>query len=123
MRSGHQVDALLSAPHCQVAIEADGPTHYNACIHAGPNVQLNAKDCTPNGSTQLRNWTLTKLGLRVVVVPYFDVLWTDGRYAFDGMEATSNATVMALLNERVGAALAAGPGSAETVSPLLAAPS
>lgn len=68
------MDALITMPGCpSLAVEVDGVHH---CIaYLGPNGPLNfgASNSWPDGATQLRDWTLRKMGYRVANVMFHDV--------------------------------------------------
>jgi hypothetical protein len=100
-------DIVVSTPHCKVAIEVDGPPHFNAPLSIVDRNEYTHTNTSIDGPTQLRNWTLHKLGYEVVSVPFFVVPWSDGRYHFNvDNELGANSSVMEHLDSQIGAVFA-----------------
>ena len=91
------VDALVTVPGCPpVAVEVDGVHH---CIaYLGPNGPLNftAANSWPDGATQLRDWTLKRLGYRVANVMFYDVSPKALKQATDQAQQPHNSIVQAV---------------------------
>lgn len=88
------VDVLITIPGCpSIAVEVDGAHH---CIaYLGPHGPLNfsATNSWPDGSTQLRDWMLQKLGYRVANVMFYDVSPKALKHAADQAQQPHNSVV------------------------------
>lgn len=68
------VDALITIPGCpSIVVEVDGPHHCVAYLGPHGPLNFNSSNSWPDGTTQLRNWMLQKLGHKVATVMYYDV--------------------------------------------------
>lgn len=68
------VDALITIPGGpSLVVEVDGAHHCIAYLGPRGPLNFNATNSWTDGSTQLRDWTLKKLGYQVASVMFYDV--------------------------------------------------
>jgi hypothetical protein len=97
----------------RVALEIDGPFHFNTHLPLPPNARtphkLRTGTSNPNveelnGATHFRNWQLSRHGYAVVSVPYHLVNWQRGRYQVGG-ESPAEVKLKHFIATQVAAAL------------------
>lgn len=95
MRLGLQryVDVMVTVPASggkparRIAVEVDGPHHFTAALQPDGPASFGRNNTWPDGPTQLRNWSLRRLGLEVVDIRYYETNWKSARFAAESKYA------------------------------------
>lgn len=71
----------------RIAVEVDGPHHFTAALQPDGPASFARNNTWPDGPTQLRNWSLQRLGLEVVDIRYYEANWRNARFAAESKYA------------------------------------
>jgi len=89
------VDIMVTVPGApgkparRIAVEVDGPHHFTAALQPDGPASFGRNNTWPDGPTQLRNWSLRRLGLEVVDIRYYEASWKNARFAAESKFAGS----------------------------------